>query len=329
MAENIRVAPVLAYYGNPNIPNGAGMLFLGYTRNNVTASANLNVVTGKVDQVGMSPLATSVWASGHAPQAVLPLIDEDKDKLVRYVLGSKLSTTGAVVPANGAADAGNTGNATVTQVSAGGGDIQAGTYTVRCTTAGNAGSARYSLIAPDGTTVAQDIRSGTPLDGSHLDLTVTAGSDNVVVGDEWTIEVSGGTTSWGIGAGFTRISVIGTLALLPVHEAGMGTNGIEAPNAQWFPAAVCTNFGDLISNLPEGNDAHQPHEASFVSMYMDFDARPVAVGGARQAGADRVLLPKSHRNFFTGSPTTMPAESLGGVNYRLAEWSLPPAALAI
>ena len=232
MAENIRVAPMLAFYGNPNIALGAGMTFLGYTRNNITASANLNVVTGKVDQVGMSPLATSVWASGHAPQAVLPLIDEDKDKLSTYVLGSAKI-------------------------------------------------------------------------------------------------VNAGKESWGIGAGFVRIASIGTLALIPVHEASIGTNGIDAPNGQWFPAAVCTNLGDFISNLPEGNDAHQPHETTFMGCYLDFDDRPTAAGGAARAGAMRSLLPKTHRTFFIGSPGSMPVESLGGVDYAAPAWSLPPTALAI
>ena len=231
MAENYRVAPIMAFYGNPNIPNGAGMHFLGLTRGDATVSPNLNIATGKADQVGTSPIATAVWASGHAPQATLPLIDEDIDKLVEYVLGSeKLSAAGV--------------------------------------------------------------------------------------------------ESWGIGSGFTRIESIGTLALVPVNELGVGTNGIDSPNSQWFPAAVCTNFGDLVNNLPEGNDAFQPHDAVFMATYLDFDDRKLTAVGAARAGASRTLLPKSHRVFFKGSPRSMEMVSLGGVGYAVPSWSLPAVALA-
>ena len=231
MPANYRVAPVMCFYGNPNIAAGAGMHFLGFSRGDVTVSPNLNIVTGRVDQVGTSPLADAVWASGHGPQATIPLIDEDIDKMVEYVLGSAKQTRGS-------------------------------------------------------------------------------------------------NTSWGIGSGFTKLEDIGTLAMIPVNELSTGTNGIDAPNGQWFPAAVCTNFGDFVNNLPEGNDAFQAHEVTFMSTYMDFDARRTTTAGNARTGTSRILLPKSHRNFFKGSPNSMTAQTLGSDTYATASWSLPAVALA-
>ena len=330
MAENYRVAPIMAFYGNPNIPNGAGMHFLGLTRGDVTTSPNLNVTTGKADQVGTSPIATAVWASGHAPQATLPLIDEDQLKLVEYVLGSDYLADGANATIGAiAADAGNTGVVTTGAVSAGE-DVIEGIYTLVCTTAGAPvanSTARFHLVSPEGRVVVRDIAVGA-VDTTHLSLAALTVTTAVIVGDEWTFAVSDVDASWGIGSGFTRINVIGTLALIPVNELGVGTNGIGAPNGQWFPGAVCTNFGDLVNNLPEGNDAFQPHDAVFMATYLDFDDRPQSIGGLKTADANRVLLPKSHRVFFKGSPRSMRMVSLGGVDYAVPSWSLPAVALA-
>ena len=332
MPANYRVAPAMAFFGNPNIQNGEGMHFLGFSRGDVTVSPNLNIVTGRVDQVGVSPLADAVWASGHGPQATIPLIDEDQIKLVEYVLGSDYladgdnATVGTLTKGTGSTSA---AAITISSIDPGS-DVQEGTYTLTVTTGGAAGTsspAVFRLVDPSGKIVDSAIVIGDSTN-TQLSLDSLAVTGAVTAGDFWTVEISDVDASWGIGSGFSKIEVKGTLALIPVNELSRGTNGVNAPNGQWFPAAVCTNFGDFVNNLPEGNDAFQAHEAVFMSTYLDFDDRPLTVGGALRTAENRNLLPRSHRNFFKGSPRSMAALSLGGVDYARPVWHLPPVTLA-
>jgi len=102
------------------------------------------------------------------------------------VLGKQTTDT---VPTTGTADGGNTGNGTVGSVSAGGTDLQAGTYTLRCFEAATDGGS-FEVIAPDGELVGIAV-VGVAFTSDHLDLTIADGATDFAVGDEFTIAVSG------------------------------------------------------------------------------------------------------------------------------------------
>lgn len=97
--------------------------------------------------------------------------------------------TADTVPTTGTADGGNTGNGTMGSVAAGGADIQAGTYTIRCFDAvTNAGL--FEVVAPDGTVVGI-AEAAVAFTSSHLDFTIADGGTDFVVGDQFTVAVSG------------------------------------------------------------------------------------------------------------------------------------------
>ena len=318
--EVYRVGPCYVFLGNPNIPNGAGMEFLGFTRGDVTVAPNLNISTGRVDQIGMSGLAEAAWSGGLNPSVTAPLVDEDKAKLEEYILGSK-RVAGSMVTAP-VATAGNTGVLTFNTVS-GGDDVESGDYLLRAEVAGNAAAARFELLDPDGNLVMDDIRATVAVDTDHLDFTITAVTTPVVVDDEWTITVAGGA-SLGFGSGFSALDVIGTMALIPYDELSSGTNGVDAPNGVWLPAAVCYDVGNWVYNTPEGtDDALVVHECMFRGLRVKLDSRPLAAGDAARQGTDRILLPREHRVMLVGPPGSIAAQSIGADDYTAPDWSLP------
>lgn len=113
-------------------------------------------------------------------------------------------------------------------------------------------------------------------------------------------------TALGFGSGFSQITEanVPTLALIPVAEIASGTNGIEAANAVWIPAAIANGVGDFIFTLPEGEDVFKPHETQFVGLYREED----------QDGTPNAI-PANARVIFMGSPEAF--TDLAG------EWSLP------
>ncbi|MDZ7658088.1 hypothetical protein [Fodinibius sp.] len=114
----------------------------------------------------------------------------------------------------------------------------------------------------------------------------------------------GGDGALLLGSGVQRIAVseIGTLCLIPVDEVDQGTNGIDAPNAWWFPRAICTDFGSITFALPEGDDnlSTFARDTVLTSLYHDVD----------QADSN---IPKDARPGFRGAP------SEAGIT----GWSLP------
>lgn len=102
---------------------------------------------------------------------------------------------GRVFGAEGAAASaapGNTGNTTFAAAPSAANPFQlpVGRYVIRCTTAGAAGAARYTVYrAGDGRQVANGLQSGTGTNVLGLTVTPTHGSDNPVVGDTWTLRV--------------------------------------------------------------------------------------------------------------------------------------------
>ena len=66
-----------------------------------------------------------------------------------------------------------------------------GRYTLRCTTAGNAGAARYALYGPDREQIISALTSGAAKSSQGLSVEPTHGADNPVVGDTWSFRVYG------------------------------------------------------------------------------------------------------------------------------------------
>lgn len=122
------------------------------------------------------------------------------------------------------------------------------------------------------------------------------------------VNTNSSKTALGFGSGFAAVAAadIGTLAIIPVAEIASGTNGIDAPNAIWLPAVICTDFGQFTFNLPEGDDIFPPHEMQFAGLYREQD-----LDGAPNT------IPADMRVMFYGTPNG--AAALDG------EWSLPAA----
>jgi len=121
-----------------------------------------------------------------------------------------------------------------------------------------------------------------------------------------TVTTNGGHTALGFGSGFAQVAEadIGTLALIPVLEIASGTNGIEAANAVWLPAALANDIGEFRFNLPEGDDIFQPHETQFIGLYREED----------QDGTPNTI-PADARVIFFGTPEAFTALA--------SQWSLP------
>ncbi len=89
------------------------------------------------------------------------------------------------------AGGGNTGNGTSSAVTVGT-DAQVGNYILTCIDASVAGSEIFSVVAPDGTRLA-DLVVGVAYLNDSIGLTLTAGGTNFVVGDTWTVAVANAT----------------------------------------------------------------------------------------------------------------------------------------
>lgn len=115
-------------------------------------------------------------------------IEEEADSEIRKpgtVLGKKYASTIGAPAAGG----GNTGNGTVTAVTAGS-KVQPGTYTLRCIAAA-ADSGTFEVITPDGQQLPVDATVAVAYTSDHLNLTINDGGTDFAVGDSFTIAVSG------------------------------------------------------------------------------------------------------------------------------------------
>lgn len=106
-----------------------------------------------------------------------------------------LITAGAV-PTTGTADAGNTGDGTVTLVT-GGVDVKAGIYTVVCILAVTNGGV-FNIVDPDGQIVGvAEITAGAGgtavFTSSQINLTITDGATDFALDDFFTITVPAGS----------------------------------------------------------------------------------------------------------------------------------------
>lgn len=101
------------------------------------------------------------------------------------VLGKQVAS---VVPATGTAGS-NTGNGTMGSVAAGGNKLQVGTYTLRCVkAAANAGD--FEVRAPDGSLVGI-ATVAVAFASPHLNFTIADGAADFVLGDTFTVAVTG------------------------------------------------------------------------------------------------------------------------------------------
>jgi len=96
-----------------------------------------------------------------------------------------------------AADSGNTGDGTVTDVTVQGGSVipQVGGYALTCTAAATNGGT-FQLVGPDGNLIANELvmdagsGNATTFQTGGLEFTITDGDDDFVVGDEFTLTVA-------------------------------------------------------------------------------------------------------------------------------------------
>lgn len=120
------------------------------------------------------------------------------------------------------------------------------------------------------------------------------------------IASNGGKDALLLGSGVEKVAVadIDTLCIIPVDEVDQGTNGIDAPNAWWFPRAITQTFGQFSYTLPDGDDILNDYsrDTTIASLYHDQD----------QGGNN---VPKDARPGFRGSPE--------GAGMGSGTWSLP------
>lgn len=100
------------------------------------------------------------------------------------------------------ADGGNTGNGTASAVTVGT-DVVNGDYVLTCTTAATDGGT-FSVATPSGQLLA-DLTVGVAYTSSHINLTISDGATDFIVGDKFTIDVIVGEY-----AGFDPVAVDGT-----------------------------------------------------------------------------------------------------------------------
>lgn len=135
------------------------------------------------------------------------------------VIGRKL----LAIPTTGTADAGNTGNGTMTGV-AGGSQTMDGSYALTCISAA-ANGGTFAVMAPDGTALP-DAAVGLAYANTQLNFIINDGATDFATGDIFSVAVAKGDGSavaldltavdgTQIAAGFTIGAYDATLAALP------------------------------------------------------------------------------------------------------------------
>ena len=337
MADPVyRVGPCHVFIGNPNISDGAGMTFLGFTRDDVEVTPTVNISSGRVDQIGTSGLADAVWFGGMDPTVSIPLVDEDKNKLLEYMFQSsyiaRVPTPASDIGA--LTRIGNTANATtafvnnsITPLP----EIRNGDYILAVTTAGGANASRFSLTNPDGKLIETGIRigggsnAGARRNDEILFKISQTGQSVANTSYRFTVQDVEGP-SVGFGSGFTKFDDLGTLAVIPSDQLSSGTNGIDAADALWIPSCVAHDVGSWMYSLPDNNnDSMSRRSTQFRGLRRRLDTRTTTLGGNDRSGAGANVLPASHRIAFIGPPSSMDAVTEGGVTYAAPSWSLPAA----
>lgn len=135
----------------------------------------------------MATLTETNHSGGHIVWESSPMYSREAGRLAsgnNLVAGTVL---GQVTSASAAtADAGNTGNGTASAVTTGT-DAVNGTYTLVCTGAAtDAGT--FSVTDPNGNALA-DLTVGVAYTSSHINLTISDGATDFIVGDTFTVDV--------------------------------------------------------------------------------------------------------------------------------------------
>ena len=105
------------------------------------------------------------------------------------LLGQITDTT----PTTGTADGGNTGDGTMTGVTAGGLQIQ-GTYVLECITA-QANAGIFKVLSPEEVQL-DDATVAVPYVSDHLNFTLNDGAADFIVGDKFTVAVAAGSLKY-------------------------------------------------------------------------------------------------------------------------------------
>jgi len=123
----------------------------------------------------------------YSREAVTVLAGSGADRVlpVGTVIGQRGKSAVAATP-----DAGNTGDGTATLADpALGSKAEAGTYTLTCITAAVDGGV-FEVLTPKGYKLP-DLTVGQAYAGDHINLTIADGAADFVVGDTFTVDVSG------------------------------------------------------------------------------------------------------------------------------------------
>lgn len=139
------------------------------------------------------------------------------------VLGQITNST----PTTGTADGGNTGNGTMTGVTAGD-QVAIGTYTMTCTAAA-ADAGTFAVMAPDGSALP-DAEVGTAYVNEQINFTINDGATDFAVGDIFTVAVAAGNLK------YTELDL--TAVDGSQHAAGLLFNAIDATSADLACAVV-------------------------------------------------------------------------------------------
>lgn len=168
-------------------------------KNLIIGDYNLEVTAAGVDGRAAGSVTADAGNTGDGTVTSLAIQSGKYPKVGNWILtcvgeieGDTISVAAAV------ADGGNTGNGTVTEQAASttGAPAVQGTWTLDCIEA-IANSGRFRLTNPDGVEVANDILipagAGNNIvwDGAGITFKITDGGVDFVVGDFWTIAVSG------------------------------------------------------------------------------------------------------------------------------------------
>jgi hypothetical protein len=228
-AQNATSIPVTVTFKNGGtvIPAGAVLDFGGgkYARVAAPYTSGANITVDAIPTALVSTDTATYFEPGDSGRKALPA-------------GTVISIDGPTRSVVAAAVAGNTGDGTITAVSASA-LAEPGIY--RLTNVEPVtDNGRFIVEAPDGTTIG-DAVVGTPATVGGLTFTITDGSTDFAVGDQFTIEVNtdpASQSSMAVPRSLNRGDAIGIL---------------EAGAVQGDPSASLSGYGVLVGGVLNEN----------------------------------------------------------------------------
>jgi hypothetical protein len=162
-----------------------------------------------------------------------------------YARGSVLGRVSVGAAGAAVADGGNTGNGTISAISAGA-KAKAGTYIIRFT-----GATTYNVFNPDGLMLPPGTAAGAypqaPAVNPEINFTFTAGGTPMVAGDSFTIAVAAGSGEYKLAA---AAAVDGSQVPTAVLAAGCDATSGAKP----APAFFVGEFNDAKLAYGAGHD---------------------------------------------------------------------------